>query len=55
MNVKEVRPELAIALVGLLAGAWFGWAIASRANHTMAIQQDCAHFDSKTGEFVWGP
>ena len=54
MNVKEVRPELAIAMVALLVGAWFGWTIAARSAHTMAIQQDCAHYDSRTGEFKWG-
>ena len=54
MNVEGVRKELAIAMVALLVGAWFGWFIASRSAHAMAIQQDCAHYDSRTGEFKWG-
>lgn len=55
MNVEGIRKEMAIAMVALLVGTWFGWAIASRSAHAMAIQQDCAHFDSRTGEFLWGP
>lgn len=54
MNVEEIRKVVAIALFALLVGTWFGWAIASRSAHSMAIQQDCAHYDSRTGEFKWG-
>jgi hypothetical protein len=54
MNVKEVRPEVAIALVGLLVGAWFGYLLAQRTAQTQAIKNDCAHYDGKTGEFKWG-
>lgn len=54
MNVERIRPKLAAAMAALLVGAWFGWAIASRSAHAMAIQNDCAHYDGKTGEFKWG-
>jgi nitrite reductase/ring-hydroxylating ferredoxin subunit len=54
MNVKEVRPEVAIALVGILVGAWFGYVLAHRTAQTHAIKNDCAHYDGKTGEFKWG-
>ena len=54
MNVEEIRKVVAIAMFALLVGTWFGWAIASRSAHSMAIQQDCAHYDSRTGEFKWG-
>jgi len=54
MNVKEVRPELAMALVVLLVGAWFGYVLAHRTAQIHAIKNDCAHYDTKTGEFKWG-
>lgn len=54
MNVQDVRKEVAAALVLLLVGVWFGYFIANRTVRTNAIQQECAHYDSKTGEFKWG-
>lgn len=54
MNVQDVRKELAASVVLLLVGVWFGYFIASRSVRTNAIQQECAHYDSKTGEFKWG-
>jgi len=55
VNVEGIRKEVAIALVGLLVGAWLGYALAYRIVRTNAIQQDCAYYDGKTGEFKWGP
>ena len=55
VNVKKIRPELAIALVAILVGAWFGYGLAQRLAQTHAIKNDCAHYDGKTGEFKWGP
>lgn len=54
MNVQNVRIELAAALVCLLVGTWFGYFISSRTIRTNAIQQECAHYDTKSGEFTWG-
>ena len=54
MNVQKVRPELAAALAVLLVGIWLGYFLANRAVRTNAIQQECAHYDSKSGEFIWG-
>ena len=54
LNVQNIRIELAAALVCLLVGTWFGYFISSRTIRTRAIQQECAHYDTKTGEFTWG-
>ena len=54
MNVEDKREAVAFAALALLVGAWFGWFIAERSAHAMAVQQDCAHYDSRTGEFKWG-
>jgi hypothetical protein len=54
MNVEGIRKEVAIAMLALLVGAWVGYFFASRTAQHSAIQQDCAHYDSKTGEFKWG-
>ena len=54
MNVERVRKELAAALVCILVGAWFGYLIAYRTIRTNAVEQECAHYDGKTGEFKWG-
>ena len=54
MNVGDVRKEVAVALVLLLVGTWFGYLLANRSIRTNAIQQECAHYDGKTGEFKWG-
>ena len=54
MNVEAVREKVAYAFVLILVGAWFGYALADRAIRSSAIQQDCAHYDVKTGEFKWG-
>ena len=54
MNVGDVRKEVAAAIVLLLAGTWFGYLLANRSIRTNAIQQECAYYDTKTGEFKWG-
>ena len=54
VNVKEVRPELAMAMVMLLVGSWFGYVLAQRTAQNNAIKNDCASYDTKTGEFKWG-
>ncbi|NDD54847.1 hypothetical protein EBZ39_13450 [bacterium] len=54
VNVKGIRKEVAIALVALLVGAWSGYVLAQRTAQTEAIRSDCAHYDTKTGEFKWG-
>lgn len=54
MNESEVRKAVAGALVFILVGVWFGYFIASRTVRTNAIQNVCAYYDSKTGEFKWG-
>lgn len=54
MNVQKVRPELAAALAVLLVGIWLGYFLANRTIRTNAIQQECAYYDSKSGEFTWG-
>ena len=54
VNVGDVRKEVAAGIVLLLAGTWFGYLLANRTIRTHAIQQECAHYDTKTGEFVWG-
>ena len=54
MNVGDVRKEVAAALAVLLVGIWLGYFLANRAVRTNAIQQECAHYDAKSGEFIWG-
>lgn len=54
MNVQDVRKELAASVVLLLVGVWFGYFLANRTIRNNAIQQDCAHYDPKSGEFTWG-
>ena len=55
MNVEPIHKKMAYALVLILVGAWFGYLIAYRTIRTNAVEQECAHYDGKTGEFVWGP
>lgn len=44
-----------VVLAGIcIVGLWFGYALAYRMIRTNAIQQECAHYDTKTGEFTWG-
>ena len=54
MNVEAIREKVAYAMVLLLVGAWFGYAVADRTIRRNAIEQECAHYDGKTGEFTWG-
>ena len=54
MNVQDVRKELAASMVLLLVGVWFGYFLANRTIRNNAIQQECAHYDPKSGEFTWG-
>ena len=54
MNESEVRKAVALAMGLVLVGAWLGYFIASRTIRTNAIQNVCAYYDTKTGEFKWG-
>ena len=54
MNESKIRSGLAAAFVLILVGAWLGYFIASRTIRTNAIQNVCAYYDTKTGEFKWG-
>ena len=54
MNVEQIRGPLATTLVAILVGAWFGYLIASGVSRRNAIEQSCAFYDGKTGEFKWG-
>ena len=54
MNVEQIRGPLAAAMGALLVGAWFGYFIASHNSHRNAVEQSCAFYDGKTGEFKWG-
>lgn len=54
MNVQNIRVEVAVALAFLLVGVWLGYFLANRTIRNNAIQQECAHYDSKTGDFTWG-
>lgn len=54
MNVEEIRETVAFAVLAILVGTWIGYFFANRNAQHSAIQQDCAHYDTKTGEFKWG-
>ena len=54
MNDEQIYGPLAAALGALLVGAWLGYVIASLNSHRNAIDQNCAFYNSKTGEFTWG-
>lgn len=54
VNVQDVRKELAASVVLVLVGVWFGYFLANRTIRNNAIQQECAHYDPKSGEFTWG-
>lgn len=54
MNVEGIREKVAYTLVLILVGAWLGYALADRAIRHNAIQNECAYYDGKTGEFKWG-
>mgnify|MGYP006275726645 CR=1 FL=1 len=53
MNVEAIRAKVAYAFICILVGAWAGYALAYRVIRTNAIQNDCAYYDGKTGEFKW--
>lgn len=56
-NLKPLdyhAPILPVAAVGLLLGLYLGYALANQTIRNNAIQQACAYYDSKTGEFKWG-
>ena len=49
------RNELVFVITFALAvGVTFGCIITSKYAHRSAIEQSCAHYDGKTGEFKWG-
>lgn len=54
MNITQIRSAVAGMVGLLLVGSWFGYAIASRNIRSNAIGQECAHYDTRTGEFKWG-
>ena len=54
MNVEQIRGPLATTLVAILVGTWFGYLIASGVSRRNAVEQSCAFYDGKTGEFKWG-
>lgn len=41
-------------IIAAMIGLWFGYGLANRTIRTNAIDQNCAHYDARTGEFVWG-
>lgn len=44
-----------VVLFGLvMVGAWIGYGMAHYTMHRYAIEQNCAYYDMKTGEFKWG-
>lgn len=49
------RNELAFVITFALAiGVSFGCVVTSKYAHRSAIEQSCAHYDMRTGEFKWG-
>lgn len=52
--IKQEWMDTAIAVMLVVVGAWFGYALASSTARKNAIDQSCAHYDAKTGEFKWG-
>jgi hypothetical protein len=49
------RNELAFVITFALAiGVSFGCVVTSKYAHRSAIEQSCAHYDARTGEFKWG-
>lgn len=49
------KNELTFVVVFALAlGVTLGCIIASKYAHNAAIQNECAHYDTRTGEFKWG-
>ena len=51
-----IKPnELVFVITFTLAvGVTLGCIIASKYAHNAAIQNECAHYDTRTGEFKWG-
>lgn len=52
------HPEFLVNWIVLFAlvmvGAWLGYGMAHYSMHRNAIEQSCAFYDMKTGEFTWG-
>jgi len=52
MNEQQIRSFCALA--AFFVGAFISWGITRSYAHNNAIQQSCAYYDMKTGEFKWG-
>jgi len=52
--IKEILKDwIAWCIVGMV-GVWMGYGLANNTIRKNAIEQSCAHYDGKTGEFKWG-
>ena len=54
MTKDDMNEMATFGLIALVIGIWFGYGIGNYFFHRQAIQQECAHYDGKTGEFKWG-
>jgi hypothetical protein len=53
--MEDDRKEVAtFGLITLIIGVWFGFLINGYLLRKQAVQNECAHYDGKTGEFKWG-
>jgi H+/Cl- antiporter ClcA len=43
-----------VVMVSFAVAFTLGATVASKYAHRSAIEQSCAHYDGKTGEFTWG-
>lgn len=55
MKDQEFWIPFAVALfAGMVLGAWIGYGLANRTARNSAIELQCGHYDTRTGEFKWG-
>ena len=54
MSPALIKGWVIVCVAGAV-GSWVGYSLAIRTLRTNAIQQECAHYDPRTGEFKWGP
>ena len=54
MTKTEMSEIATFGLITLVIGVWVGYWMNGNFLHKQAIQQECAHYDGKTGEFKWG-
>lgn len=45
---------IALFISTAAASVWLGYGLANSTIRKNAIEQSCAHYDGKTGEFKWG-